>query len=425
MIQTLKYKTVFVAALVAAAATLFSCTQDETVQERSQQPIGFNVVVDNSKNTRSVSTITTADLTKFDVWAYKADREDANPVMGVSSAVGYQISKSSTIGVVDSIQELNHGVWGYSNKYQITLWPNDGTQQLAFYAVAPTTVYNTVPNLTLDITKNNHAFTYTASDTHSDQRDIIIAGKTVKLTDINHLGPQKPEWPEYTDWMTVALTFNHALSQIKFDAKLKSNYPDFKVIIHSITLCNVYRSGTCTIGSTDGSASWANYTEKERDAYTVVTGETGTGITLYSSDGVDGAATTVVPLSNGTTETNSDNLMLIPQQITAWDPASGLAPDDEAQTGAYLKIKCEITQNDYNLLGTNEEYVYVPFAGTQTDALSNVADWDGWWLPGKTYTYHLEFGLGYDSAGQSYGSEIKFNVSVGTDWTGGSVIPLL
>ena len=408
MIQTLKYKKVFVAALVAAAATLFGCTQDETVQERSQQPIGFNVVVNQAKTTRSISSLNSSNLSKFDIWAYRADQTNSDPVMGVDAQTGYQISKTSKFGIIAELQDPANGIWGYTDRYQVTYWPNDGTQQLAFYAFAPTTVGNTVPNLTHHITKADHAFDYIAAEgdnySHSDQRDLIVAGKTVNLTDIKQ--------QTASAWMTVNLTFKHALSQIMFDAKLAPNHPDFRVVIHSIAICNISRQGTCTIGSTDGTPTWTNTTTKTRDAYTVVTGTPGTGITLYSSDGTDGAAADAVALSNGTAANNSDNLMLIPQTLTAWDVSgTPLKVDNENQTGSYLKIRCDITQKGFNLL--KEQYVYVPFGNG-----SGVHDtWDGTWVPGKSYTYHLLFGLGRNSDGLVNSEDITYTVSVADTWT--------
>ncbi len=390
----------FAATLTGVAAIAVSCS-DETVSRNdvSEHPIGFNVVLDHAKTTR-VASITNETFSTFDVWAFKADANKADDetfVMGVSNSTGYQMSKTSTIGVLDPA----NGNWGYSNNSQVTFWPSDGTQQLSFYAISPSTVRTSLDNLSLNITKTAHAFNYKVE--HDKQTDIIATGKTVNLTDINKTGTVG------VVWMAVPLTFKHALSQVLFDANLVTNHPKLKVTIYDITICNAYQSGTCTINTdADGSFTWASTEdERKRDAYKVTTG-TNEGITLYTEDGVNysgttGALSTYIPLSNGTTADNSDAILVIPQQLTAWNTEATNATI-AAATGAYLKIHCAITQNDHNLL--KEEYVYVPLSGK--------------WKPNKIYTYHLTFGLGRDSQGKSNGMDITYTVS-GGDWKSGTV----
>ena len=414
---------VFVAALVAAAATLFGCSQDETVSQQptvTDMPIGFNVVVNNNSTTRSIAKTTTADFTEFDVWAFRATENDdytANNsyVMGGNATNGFLFRKNSSTGVINDFYK-SQGVWGYANKYQISFWPHDGTQYMSFYAVSPSSISSIVPHRTMNVTNTAPTFTYEAYEatngSHADQRDLLIAGTKVKLTTINKMDVANQPW------MSVPLIFQHALSEIKFDAHLETGFPELKVIIESITICNVARTGICTIG-TNNTASWAT-TGSKTQSYTVKTpGTNGNGITLYTKNGVnyDGtttAVTTPIALSTGNTEgVNDDNLMLIPQQITAWNPTNTIAVNDVATTpGSYLKIKCAITQNGINLLKEND--VYVPFAGTIS---SSTDAWDSKWEAGKSYTYHLQFGLGYDSLGNSYGSAITYSVSVNDTWT--------
>lgn len=423
MIIIKRIPTIIVATLVVAAMTIVSCSNDETVSQQptaTDMPIGFNVIVDKNTTTRNVATTTTAGFSEFDVWAFRASESadyvaNGNYVMGVDATRGFLFQKNSSIGVVnDSIKAL--GVWGYANKSQITFWPHDGTQYMSFYAVSPSSINGTVPHRTMNVINTAPAFAYEAYEatngSHADQRDLLIAGSKVKLTTINKMGV------EGQPWMSVPLTFKHALSQIKFDAHLETGFPELKVIIESITICNVARTGICTIG-TDNTASWAT-TGSKTLSYTVKTpGTNGNGITLYTKNGVnyDGTTTgvtTPIALSTGNTEgVNDDNLMLIPQQITAWNPTNTIALNDAIATpGSYLKIKCAITQNGINLL--TENYVYVPFAGTIS---SSTDAWNSKWEAGKSYTYHLQFGLGYNSQGISYGSGITYTVSVNDTWT--------
>lgn len=389
----------------AIAATLFgmavmavvSCSQDDTLSRQTEaepQPIGFNVVLDRqTASTRAVTSITDATFNAFDVWAFKADAskaEDMTYVMGVSASKGYQISRTSTYGVIDSVQQANSGtkIWGYANKRQETFWPSDGTQSLSFYALSPSTVNTAVTNQTVAVTKTSPSFTYTIS--HDSQTDIIAAGTTVNLTDINKYGVTG------VIWMAVPLTFKHTMALVDFQAKLQEGYPGLSVTVYDITICNAYRKGTCTINPAGNTVSWGSLDTKETDAYKFTTGTTTDGITLNTTTGSDGAVATTVPLTNGSESTNSDNLLVIPQSLTKWDTSTAIG---NTTSQSYLKIHCKITQNGFNLL--TEDYVYVPFEAE--------------WQPNKHYTYNLTFGLGRDSSGKSNGSDITFTVTA-SDW---------
>ena len=403
-IKNILKRTTVAALFGAAMVGVASCSQDETLSHQAEaapQPIGFNVVLDHqAATTRAVTSITNDTFSAFDVWAFKADANktsDETFVMGVSASKGYQISKSSTYGVVDSIQQANVGtkIWGYANKRQETFWPSDGTQSLSFYALSPSTVNTAVTNQTVNITKAAPSFTYTI--THDSQTDIIAAGKTVNLTDINKYGVTG------VIWMAVPLQFKHTMSLIDFDAKLQAGYPGLSVTVYDITICNAARTGTCTVNPADNTVSWGSLATKETDAYKFTTGTTTTGITLNTTTGSDGEVETAKPLTNGTTATNSDdNWMVIPQQLTKWaDNTAITAANTNSQS--YLKIHCTISQNGHNLL--TEDYVYVPFEAN--------------WQPNTHYTYHLIFGLGRDSTGKSNGSDLTFTVST-SDWATGS-----
>ena len=397
MIKSISQCVMVATLLGVAAMTVASCSQNETLSahdESAPQPIGFNVVLNHQNSTtRAVTSITNDTFSAFDVWAFKADTDkesDETYVMGVSASQGYQISKTSTYGVIDSVQQANTDkkIWGYANKRQETFWPSDGTQQLSFYALSPSTVSSAVTNQTVSITKTSPSFTYTVS--HDSQTDIIAAGKTVHLTDINKYGVTG------VVWMAVPLTFKHTMALVDFNAKLQSGYPNLSVTVYDITICNAYRKGTCTINPADNTVSWGSFDTKETDAYKFTTGTTTDGIILHTTTGSDGAVATTVPLTNGSEATNSDNLLVIPQSLTKWGTTTAI---NNTTDQSYLKIHCKITQNGFNLL--TEDYVYVPFEAE--------------WQPNKHYTYTLTFGLGRDSSGKSNGADITFIVT-SSDW---------
>ncbi len=429
MTSVLRRHTLLIAAaLVAAAITATGCSDDEVIEQAKPAAIGFVPVVNKSRpasGTRAVPSINSDNMTAFDVWAFKGDAgTDDAYVMG-SLSKGIQIKKGSSIGKVETIIDdatIYSNVWGYANKNDITYWPS-GSNKLCFYAVSPSNLKNEVPNLEETFVKSAPSFLYTADEDRSKQRDIVVAGKEVLLTDVNKINGYAVGTQKYAQ-MSIPLTFKHALSQVVFDGNIEDKVANFKVEIISITLCNIYRTGRCIIGS-DGTLSWV-FTDKTKteDAYTVTVNKTmqtnANGVQVES----DGTTVVTAPVDFSGT----DNIMVIPQTISAWTttedtpvaiPVAGNNDDNATinSRGSYLKIKCKITQglNNSNLLAENQDYVYVPLKGEIHDS-DPTTPWDSKWAPGIKYRYTLTFGLGFDSQGKLNGSPIKYSVST-TDWS--------
>ena len=404
--QSNKLTTVVAVALVAMAATLVGCSSDETLELQQPAAISFSPVINKSittTGTRTVTPLTTDNFTEFGLWAFKNDVADDSYVMGYDATRGYTFRKSSSKG--NNIN--NPSVWGYISDNEITFWPS-GCQQMQFYAIYPTSA----AGLELNMTKANHSFTYEVPETgadHSTQRDIIATAVTTNLSDISAKGNTQ---------MMVPLTFQHVLSQVVFEAKLEANVPQLEVIVKSIELCNIYRKGTCTLATPEAPATSVSSWDCSAFAKASYTLDFGSGKTLYSADGVSGHAATALALTSGSEADNSDNLMVIPQQITAWNPANSISANDAGDKGTYLKVNCRIRQNGINLLSNSEEYVdiYAPLAGVNH---SDQSTWDGLWKAGVKYKYTLTFGLGYDANGAENGSPIKFTVTT-TDWETGT-----
>lgn len=442
MVNTsLKYQMMIVAAFVAAAIIVCSCSKDETVADVHHQPapaIIFHPLINHAMSTdptRAVEIATSSNLAQkeFDMWAF-GNQSNTTYVFGYNQQVGYRITTEGIESlirgqgeqgniVVDQATAAGITLWGYKT---LVHWPTNCTS-MQFYAISPAISsalstaeypYNAAstyaPNLEPAITSASPTFHYKADETfngdltgnlgsysssHSDMRDILVAGRRTVLSEITGVGRVT---------MNVNMTFRHALSQIAFEGKVAPDHPGLEITVHSITLCNLYRQGTCTIG-TDGTPSWSFGTDDSadrdanRNSYTIMTGEPGTGITLSTTAG---NAYTAVPLSSGTDPDNSDNLMLIPQALSYWQYFTNAQP--ESQSGSYLKIRMSASQQGVNLL--NEDFVYVPFGGAPG------VSWNGQMIAGRKYTFTLVFGLGRNSQGKSNGTDITYNVNVG-DWT--------
>lgn len=438
-----------VAAFMAAAIIPFSCSNDEMVDSSRQQSdafIIFNPLINHavpSAATRSVTATTSANISdadrEFDMWAFATDKTDTYH-MGNDANVGYRITtngiKEQLIGwsadehiVVNQANAAGITLWGY--KGRLILWPLNAAP-MQFYAISPAIsapnyqvpinlAEDYAPNLEPNITyaaptfryKSEETFVgdltttpYSYNSTHEKMRDIMVAGRRTELQEVNKTSVTHPVY------MNVALTFRHALSQFVFEGKVAENYPGLEITVHSITLCNLLRQGTCTISS-DGTPSWSftNEDKADRDAnrysYTIMTpGANGQG-TLISTENHNDV--TAVPFSTGTETYNSDNLMLIPQTLNSWKPETIAQPEASNQKGTYLKIRCTAKQNGHNLL--TEDFVYVPF-GVHAPSMT----WNGTMEAGRKYSFCLIFGLGRNSQGDSNGQDITFSVSVGDSW---------
>lgn len=418
-----------IAAVLATAAIALctGCSRDETTAVTDNRTaICFSPAVSRHHgHTRSVAQIDESSFNAFDVWAFGSNNTtDDRWDMGIDAQTGFQISRGSTYGVIPEIVDGRTDIWGYTNISQLSYWPFDGSRQMQFYALAPSTSLAgnlEVKGMELNMTRASHSFTYAPPETHNadgtyrhdDQRDIIVAGNNVDLNSLVTVGQTLPR-------MTVPLMFHPALSQIVFDAQLETNVRNFKVVIKSITLCNIFIKSTCTILS-DGTPSW---TGLQRGSVTLTPGGTA-GVTLETSDGVNFTtscgggllSTTKVPLSNGTAANHTDdNIMVLPQTVIPWATTGSqpMALPDDGTEQAYLKIVCDITLNGHDLIGT--DMVYVPLRVQTVEGMASGTT-DTAWLAGYKYTYTLTFGLGFDAEGRLNGTPITFAVTASSDWT--------
>lgn len=217
---------------------------------------------------------------------------------------------------------------GESSPYS---WPYTGPQywpqslKVSFFAYAPTTgVTYAAP-----AAAGWPALTYKV-EAEANQADLIVAQRTSQDATSNG--------------GSVALTFNHALSQILFKAKCAS--ADFTAVVKTIELSGIQNEGTYTFATseTEGTAiegSWSGVKGAEGYAYLT----NGTAAITSAGEAITG--------TNGA-------LMLMPQTLNS----------------AKLKVVYEVT------LGTGET--------AQTfDVTKENVELKGTWAPGMKYTYDL------------------------------------
>lgn len=256
---------------------------------------------------------------------------------------------------------------GFYTSAQDYLWPGDDTE-LQFYAYAPTDL----TGVTLIPTDKGVA-DFAPAASLADQVDFITAKATGTRSANESSG--------------VALDFGHRLAQIEVRAKTANDVYAFKV--SGVRIGRPVASGTFDFDSEAWTlgADKADYETTYADAITL-------GDDAVSVMGADG------------------NAMLLPQQLTAWEPTTDGA---NAAQGAYISIKLQIATAETGA------QIY-PFPSNGEDQWAAIpVDTD--WQAGKKYIYTLDLthGAGYvdpknpDPGTPVLGGPIKFTVQV-EDW---------
>lgn len=320
---------------LAGLMVLGACTNDEVIDVKQTGSIDLRPLIENS--TRATAT-TVANLGSFKVDVLKG---------------------TETYGAMTVTGSDNGTKWTTS---PLTYWPSNASQQLDFYAYAPTTTTGvTIDNTGKKITS------YTPSTTVADQKDLVIAYNTGTKTANEASG--------------VPLLFKHALSQIEVKAKCAN--ANMKVEIIGVKVVSVAKDGTFTFPTATTQSGtghelalglW-NTASSQKTAYMV---RNSAPVELTKT------AQSLMPSTSGT-------FMLIPQAITPWNKQN-----NATTAGSYISVLCRIS----NVSGDNETLIFPTTAGKYgfSAVAIGTTDSDKTWEPGKKYVYTLEF-FGTDSGG--------------------------
>ena len=342
--------------MAAVAAGFASCSNDDSVIESQaigkvqKEMMGFVANSNRQAGTRGTE-ITTANagtmVPSFQVWAYGAAANGASatvaPGTDYMGAAGTLVSRNAS---------------GEYFPASPVYWP-EAASKLDFQAIAPATdasYQSGSPALTLDDTKN---------------------------TDVAGVTDGK-----------VALTFDHALSQVLFSARVAS--ASISATINSVAVCQVENKGT------------VGYITANGDKY-----DLGVSLPVEAQKGWQAEfpiglnASPVALTSTSAVNITAENgaLMMLPQTVSAWTTAAGAAvPLTTAQTNhnSYLKIHCTVTDLGSGTNIINDQDIYIPLAVN--------------WAQGNKYTYTLVFGEG-EGAFDENGDPIVTRVPIGFTMT--------
>lgn len=351
--------------------TMASCSQDETIGiNHDGDEITFNVVTNNA--TRAENVFCNQNL------------PGGFYVSAISDGKTY-IDKDYVTG--------SNGNW--TNTSGTRYWPETAVD---FYAhVNGEASYKWSVDGAGKATAKFENFA--VNGTVADQVDLLYAVKT---------GQKKADG-------TVNLNFRHALSQIVFQAK--NTNANLYVEIAGVSVANVGGTNTFTFPSANTETNIDHPETGPGDDGVYEDGEFGSGISYGTNWGTWAALTqgteqynvdfdkTPVPGTNTlvslTTkndagqEYNSNAMLLLPQNTTAWDPETNPKPAaSSGNTGSYLLVDCAI----FNVAGTGYTDGDVCLWGEQIDGkwepkeLAIPVAFD--WQQGKKYVYTLVFGEG-------------------------------
>lgn len=358
----------FILPLAAVSLVAFTaCSSDDTVEDfKTQNPIGFNVLSENSVISRA-TPITAENLTStdFDVWAFHGT--GTGYFMG-SADKGVHINHTTsdakgTAG--NATSGFGTGYWDYADGETIGYWPDDITadNDMKFFAVSPDKdKLQSGVTLTPSISSAGKSVSYTVPTSSNDQIDLMTA------TTILGARPENG---------TVSLNFKHALSQIVFTGKVSD--ASLTATVTGITLHNIKNGVTVTLASAN-----------DGDITTAEAG-TATNYTAYSSSVDINSATNAIDI------TGTSPLLLAPQALTPTSITAGTTAPAET-TGSYIEVTYGLKQGDNQIKKDGTKF-YIPLNDATISA----------WEHGKKYVYDLTFGA----------DVIKFTATVAS-WTDGN-----
>lgn len=317
----------------AAALVLASCSDDQVKDVNRGRAIDFRA------ETASRATETTAaNLESFYASAYDgADIYDDFSEESFLKVEGFFMSKT------------NH------------FWPEDENKEISFVAYAPATTANGgVVNGTLALT--NGGLTLAGFAPRYD------VAKQVDFIHATATGTKK-----VNEKSGVALTFNHALTQVEIKAKNAG--------FNKFTIAGVKIVGAYNAADYDMAAGW-DTTGKTQGSYKVTYDEPVVLQTTTGETSIMGDAGTA---------------MLVPQQLTAWDTKD----EQNTKGGAYIAVKLNLKDADGKLLFPKD---------ADLDAYGWVAvPIDTKWEAGKKYIYTLDFASGAGFVAPASGGDNKFD----------------
>ena len=218
----------------AATAALASCSAEEDYGGTGIPTDGQTIEVSTYiPGKRAIDKTTFVEGDKLGLYACRTTGGYAN-----SFTANFMDNVEVTRGTVD---------WTYS---PLMAWPTDANEHLSFIAFYPRSEESTATT-----------YPFTVNEDFNQQTDPLWC--TVKDASINDRngtainGSEEEAAFEATSG-SLPLKFKHMLSKVNVKIKLAGDYPGITARLNSLTLNNVYSSGTFTVGNDLTSGTWSN-----------------------------------------------------------------------------------------------------------------------------------------------------------------------
>lgn len=355
----------FISALALAGFVACSSNDEiasvEGIQQKAQttQAIGFSPLSKGATRTALINK--TSDITSFKVrgtWNSGAASAAGSNELWVNGAKvdGTQTYTGVYGSFGEGVEIVNNNGWNYKNATETQYWPftqNKSGETVTGYSCLPLD-FNAVTPANAAVTLSSPTLTGYTVPAVANMIDICYAqaeGKT------NADAP-------------IQLQFNHAFCQIVVKAKKADGYD---VEIKEVTIGGVNSKGDLNLNSLSApttNASTGGSTGTQWASLSTPTAYTGyASATAYS---VPSSAASESPIQM---TPSGQELLLLPQSITAWDHSSSPTDNDK---GGYIKIVYRAKKSTDTWSGDTFTTTYFPLATK--------------WLAGKIYAYTLLFG---------------------------------
>ena len=332
---------------VAVLLLTSACSEDSVEVVNNGWEITFNTSISRAQN------LDQSNLESFKVWAF-SDITDSAPFIK-----GDTVTKKGN----NSYFSFDHSIF----------WPSD-VETLKFWAIAPISTTDIKQDGGKKLTIQN----YTPKQNPLEQEDLIVANATAQRS----------------EGTSINLKFRHALSQIVVRASEGTDTDKSKNIqIKGAWIVNPAESGTLSTNDAATELNWASSTTKSYYGmeFSNVKTLSHTYSSIFDFDP-----------KNDDIKNPQTNLLLIPQQLTAW---AGTQDKLNENKGAYILFLCRVEAvhdgelheglEDPAIKSENGKHIHQLFPDTKTFDEAQY----GYtcvpigtkWEPGKRYIYNLSF----------------------------------
>lgn len=309
------------------AVVLTSCTKDEVVNQSANLAISFDSYL--AKPTKAVPTSGTSFVEGSTMGVYAYNTKGAQ-------WTGSGIEAITTKPLINEKVTKEGDVWTYTNTAYYA-----ANENFSFLAYAPHKSYMQV---------TDGKMFHDVPILLDQQVDLLVAAPVTDITWDGQVG---------TKMTDIQFSFKHALSQVKFKAKLKESYDEYTIKVNSVTLKSIKNAGKLSL--TSETVSWSE-TEGNQN---------------YSMSFMDNALSNAQAEELKESKGEGDVFMLLPQELKDVTFTFNITATPTAEAIALGKTQ---KTRDYDVIVASGE-----------------------WEPSKVYVYTATLTMDFDAPAIIFG----------------------